>query len=294
MEIRSPQDPLQNANDFNAYMSEQKEQAMQTTATSPDPRLSEAMDDAPDASLSEDMEAPGPERAPTTGSLVFPSTLPVLNPIQALDQEAKALVISDKEIREEAVRRLIKASTLRKKKEKEMAEAVKPTLAQEQQIRKPFQLDIGTLKAIETYLTGKISCWDRAELARARDVQAKRNLIIEQHNKQAAEVAEEKGLPPPMMKAPAVVPVSDARVESDEGSAKRKLVKAWTIHNCNLEDPTDKKALGAIPASDPRIERVDRSLLLLNVALITKLVELGQEPEGLVIFDDIKLSTRRK
>lgn len=269
---------------------------MLDTATPPDPTLSEAMDDAPDARLSEDMEAPGPERAPTTGSLVFPASLPVLNPIQALDQEAKALVISDKEIREEAVRRLIKASTLRKKKEKEMAEAVKPTLATEQQIRKPFQLDIGMLKSIETYLTGKISCWDRAELARARDVQAKRNLIIEQHNKDKADEAEEKGLPAPMLKAPAMVQVSDATVKTEDGSLKRKIVKNWTLHHCNIDAKDEKelkKAIAGIPANDPRVKDVDRAYLVLNVKLIDSLVELGQEVPGLAIYDDVDLKTRR-
>jgi hypothetical protein len=268
---------------------------MQATAMLPDPADNEENDDAPDASLSEEMEAPGPEREPTTGSLVFPP-LPALNVIQALDQEAKALVISDKEIREEAVRRLIKASTLRKKREKEMAEAVKPTLAQEAAIRKPFQLDIGTLKAVETYLTGKISTWDRAELARARDLQAKKNLLIEQHNKENAEKAEEKGLPAPMLQAPAVVQVSDATVKTDEGSLKRKIVKNWTLHNCNIEAKDEKelkKAIGAIPANDPRVKDVDRAYLLLNVKLIDNLVELGQEVPGVAIFDDVDLKTRR-
>lgn len=267
---------------------------MQDIATSPDPTLSE--DDAPDLSLSEDMEPPGPEREPATKSLVFPATLPQLDPIRALDQEAKALVISDKEIREEAVRRLIKASTLRKKKEKDMAEAVKPLLAQEQQLRKPYQLDIGTLKAIETYLTGKISCWDRAELARARDLQAKKNLIIEQHNKTKAEDAEAKGLPAPMLQAPAVVQVSEATVKTEDGSLKRKIVKNWTLHNCNLEAKDEKelkKAIAMIPANDPRVQDVSRAYLVLNVKLIDSLVELGQEVPGLAIFDDVDLKTRR-
>lgn len=220
-----------------------------------------------------------------------PMTVPTA--IQVLDLEVKALMITDAQLRETAMKRLIYASTLRKKLERDMAIAVKPTLEKEAQIRKPFHLDIGTLKAIEAFTMSKIQAWDREELRKARERQAAQNLRIEEQNKDAAAKADAKGLPLPMMKAPAVVQVSESTVKTEEGSAKRKLVKAWTIHGVDLGDPQDKKELAKLPASDPRLKDVERSNLVLNVKLLDSLVELGQEPAGIIIFDDVEIKTRR-
>lgn len=223
-----------------------------------------------------------------------------LNHLQKLDADVTTMEITTAELRVRVAKIFDAAQTYRKNQEDAMQEACKELVEKLAKKREPFQFEIGLAKRIIEHCTLKMNAWDRAELKRARDEQARKNQAIEEQNRKAIEKAQEQGKPMPMLKAPVMVPVAPAKVSTETGTTSRETFKNWTVTGGNTDGEIDEKkrkaVLGAIPDNDPRLKDIPRGqgYFLLNVKLIDTLVEAQQVIPGLVIYDDVQQKHRRK
>lgn len=223
-----------------------------------------------------------------------------LSALQRLDADVTTLEVTSQELRVRVARIFDAASTYKKNQEDAMQEACKELVEKLAKKREPFQFEIGLAKKIIEHCTVKMNAWDRAELKRVRDEQARKNLLIEEQNRKAVAKAQEVGAPPPMLKAPVVIPSTPAKVSTETGTTSRKTFKNWTVTGGNTDGEIDEKkrkaALGAIPDNDARLANVPhgKGYFVLNVKLIDTLVESQIEVPGLVIYDDVKQQHRRK
>ncbi len=136
------------------------------------------------------------------------------------------------------------------------------------ELRSPYTLTLKTLEDWETFISKKLSAYDKAEMQRARERQQAAIAKTEVKNDAIVAKSEELGIKP-VLKAPAVVVAPPKTVKTDEGqSSSRKTVYVFRIPGVGPDED-----LAKLLGSDPRLAKIDDALFVLNVGEIKKQVK---------------------
>lgn len=243
----------------------------------------------------------------TSGLPAAVHSTPEHQPLTVLAKEAETLVITDVAVRSRAAYLFDQAETKRKdlttektEKKKALDADIQRVFSQQIAALNVVDFELGLCKQISDYCRQKMTAFDREEIRKSQAEQARINKQIEDENAAAVRNAEVEGLAPPMLKAPEVVMTTPAKIDTGSATVGRKVFKNWTVQGGDMSGTQDekkrKKALGELSDKDPRLAKLPRNqgLFLLNVDLIDSLVEIGMVPDGIIMFDDVAQTHRKK
>jgi len=180
----------------------------------------------------------------------------------------------------------------RRDNEEAMKVCVAPILKRERDARAPYKVIIDTCSVWERYVEGIMSGYDREERRKAMEKQAEANRKAEERNRLAEAKAEEHGTEP-VRTAPKIVETVEKTVRNDDGSSStKKPVKRWYMDGFLHDDDLSK-----IKMTDPRMAKVEREHMLLNVKAIDKAVKDGGKEDalkaqGIIVYDDFEYTGR--
>jgi hypothetical protein len=229
----------------------------------------------------------------TTAVTLVDERIPV--PVRRLVDLAKAISTIDTKEQREQVGQLHaqlgaerRETERRQKADPELAKALKRV----EDLRVPYKLTISTLDEWETFVSKRMGAYDREEIRKARERQQAANAKTEEKNALATAKAEETGVKP-VLKAPTIVAPPPKTIKTEDGlSSSRKTVKTFRIDGIGPDEKLEK-----LPANDPRLIKIDRRNLLVNVSQIKKLAQLPAmeqllKEQGIIVEEEFDYNSR--
>lgn len=219
----------------------------------------------------------------------------VPTPIRRLVDLAKAVTtIETKEQRDEVGQLHAKLGAERRETARQQGEDTELAAAIKRvdDLRSPYKFSIKILEECETFISGKLSTYDKAELQRARERQQATIAKTEVKNDAIVAKSEELGIKP-VLKAPAVVVAPPKTVKTEDGqSSSRKTVYVFRIPGIGPDED-----LAKLLGSDPRLATIDDALFLLNVGELKKQVKSPAlhahlQKQGITIEEEFDYSSR--
>jgi len=173
-------------------------------------------------------------------------------------------------------------------------EAAAPHVKAAGQARAAFDASIQLYSGSEKAVERAMGAYDREERMKALREQMEANRKAELSNQKAEKKAEQEGTEP-VRQAPAIVETVEKTVKSEDGSSStKKPVKRWYMDGFLQTDDLSKVLM-----NDPRMAKVERGNMLLNVKRINDLVKQGGnedalKAQGIIVYDDFEYTGRAK